>query len=84
MSVTAIDKFESELVLPAEHSRAYIGPLLASPKCTAPSIQAEVERCSELALNGLGCLRGTVFGLLLEVVAGLCLYGVWQLWHILR
>jgi hypothetical protein len=84
MSVTAIDEFESELTLPTERSRAYVGPLLVSPKCIAPSIQAEMERCSELAQNGLGCLRGTAFGLIAEAVAGLCLYAAWQLWHILR
>lgn len=84
MSVTAIDKFQSELVLPTEQSRASVGPLLASPKSTAPSIEAEMERCYELSLNGLGCLRGTVFGLIAEAVAGLSLYGAWQLWHIIR
>ena len=84
MSVTAIDKFESDLTVPTERSRAYAGPLLVSPKFTAPSIEAEMERCSELSLNGLGCLRGTVFALIAEAVAGLCLYGAWQLWHIIR
>ncbi len=84
MSVTAIGKFESELASSTEQPRSCVGPLLAFPKSTAPSIEAEMERCSELSLNGLGCLRGTVFGLIAEAVAGLCLYGAWQLWHTLR
>jgi hypothetical protein len=34
--------------------------------------------------DGLGCVRGIWFAILLEVGTGLLLYGVWQLWRTLR
>jgi hypothetical protein len=81
MSVTALDEFELELVVPSTNSRAYIGPLLAAADFETPIGYTGIRPSPALAPSGLGCLRGAAFGLLVEAVAGLCLYGAWQLWH---
>ena len=39
---------------------------------------------SELVPDGLGLVRGIRIALAIEAGAGLCLYGLWHLWHILR
>jgi len=34
--------------------------------------------------EGIGCVRGTALALLFEAAAGLFIYGIWQLCHIVR
>lgn len=41
-------------------------------------------RLSKPVSDGLGCVRGIWFAILLEVGSGLLIYGVWQLWRTLR
>lgn len=52
---------------------------------------SEIESCDpEMAgryaagTRGLGCIRGLRFIIAAEAVAGLMLYGLWHLWHVLR
>ena len=46
--------------------------------------KCEMNRASRASAMGLGCVRGTTLGLLFEVATGLVIYGLWQLWHVLR
>ena len=54
---------------------------------TEQQAQADAGRAdhqSELVSRGLGLVRGIRIALAIEAAAGLCLYGLWCLWHFLR
>jgi hypothetical protein len=56
-----------------EQERAHLYPMSSSIKAvTGP------------ADNGLGCARGAFIGLAIELAAGLCIYGIWLLFHAAR
>jgi hypothetical protein len=44
----------------------------------------EFDRLPESAAEDGSCLKGAGFALGFEVLAALCIYGVWQLWQLLR
>lgn len=61
----------------------------AGPARPASAQQAQADAGyadyeSELVPDGLGLVRGIRIALAIEAVAGLCLYGLWHLWHVLR
>ena len=44
----------------------------------------EMDAASRASAMGLGCVRGTTLALLFEAATVLAIYGLWQLWHLLR
>jgi hypothetical protein len=58
-------------------------PPFRSEYPTLPS-RAEMDMASRASAAGLGCVRGTSFAFLFEAGAGVLIYGVFELWHLLR
>jgi hypothetical protein len=54
-----------------------------SERAAIPS-QTEMDMASRASAAGLGCVRGTSFAFLFEAGAGALIYGVFELWHLLR
>jgi hypothetical protein len=50
----------------------------------APTYGAAADRVVRPGSDGMGCVRGIRIALAIEAAAGLCFYGLWHLWHILR
>ncbi len=42
------------------------------------------DRAALARARGLGCVRGITVMIVIEALTTLCLYGIWQLWHIIR
>jgi len=51
---------------------------------SAESDAGYADHESKLVPDGLGAVRGIRIALAIEAAAGLCLYGLWHLWHFLR
>ena len=69
---------------------AFSGRLHVTRFCTSTTsrVLEDVPSKSEMDAayrdEGIGCIRGTTFALLLEGAIGLIAYGVWELYHVLR
>ena len=81
--VRALENIEQEALPVASQLSAHAGRVTAFEYET-PTFGAEADHESELVPDGLGLVRGIRIALAIEAAAGLCLYGLWHLWHILR
>ena len=62
----------------------YPGSEKASPGRAAP---AEIEEADNVLVSRTDALRGArgaIMAIGIEITAAVCLYGIWQLWHIFR
>jgi hypothetical protein len=63
---------------------AYTGPEFVHPMSEAPAFVIEQDVPREERVVGGNCFRGMLFALGMEAVAGLSLYFIWQIGHIIR
>jgi hypothetical protein len=45
------------------------------------SMRSRIKVVTGPADDGLGCARGALIGLAIEIAAGACIYGIWLLFH---
>ncbi len=83
VSVRALENIEQE-ALPAAAQLSARASRVTAFEYESPTIDAEADCESELVPDGLGLVRGIRIALAIEAAVGLCLYGLWHLWHILR
>jgi hypothetical protein len=50
----------------------------------SPALDQETEGLMEPREDGLGFVRGSLAALVLDGVAALFVYGIWQTWHFFR
>ena len=53
-------------------------------QCSTLPSRTEMDKASRASAAGLGCVRGTSFAFLFEAGAALVVYGICELWHVLR
>jgi hypothetical protein len=58
---------------PSQESRRGRTPLF--------SVRSRIKTVTGPADDGLGCARGALIGLVIELAAGVCIYGIWLLFH---
>jgi hypothetical protein len=63
---------------------AHAGPVLLSSEYEAPAFAKGSDWESVSGQQDGNCFRGILLGFCLEGALGLCLYGMWQVWHIVR
>ena len=69
---------------PSRLREIYPGSEKASPGRAAP---AEIEEADNVYVSNTDALRGArgaIMAIGIEITAAVCLYGIWQLWHIFR
>jgi hypothetical protein len=62
----------------------YVGVMPSSTVREALRPARETQSRSESKSEGIRCVRGSLFALGLEAATALCVYGIWEAWHILR
>ncbi len=65
-------------------TNAYNVPVLLSSLCEEPGVAKETEREPAYIQADGNCFRGILLGFCLEASVGLCVFGMWQVWHILQ
>jgi hypothetical protein len=48
------------------------------------SVRSRIKVVVGPADDGLGCARGALIGLVIELALGACIYGIWLLFHAAR
>ena len=89
MARQAVRDFQTESTQPFLLRDVLPGPAWAPYRAAArPSPRdtdfADRDYASGLSEDRGSCLKGMLFGLGLEVAAALGVFGVWQLWHLIR
>ncbi len=59
-------------------------PVPAPSLREAPAFFDTEEFQSESSAGGINCAKGYLMAIGVEAVAALCLFGIWQAWHIFR
>ena len=62
----------------------YPGSGMAFPGRAVPAAAEESDDLYMSHSDALGGARGSIIAIGIEITAAVCLYGIWQLWHILR
>ena len=63
---------------------AYDHGMPPSTVCEGSRPARETDSRSGSKSEGLRCVRGSLFALGFEVAMALCVYGIWEAWHLLR
>lgn len=79
-------------VLPSTQRGSFQGVIDISQYCDFANTPARealpsksgIEMEIRASAEGIGCVRGTALALLFEAAAGVFIYGIWQLCHIVR
>ena len=71
------------LEFPAQTSFRSLAELTASLR-KAPAFSEEADGRGVSAATGLKGAKAAMVAVGLEVAAAICVYGIWQVWHILR
>jgi len=56
----------------------------ASALAAGSKLAREADIRTESKSEGIRCIRGSLIALGLEAAMAFCVYGIWQIWHILR
>jgi len=62
----------------------YSGPVLVRSASEAPAMAGEENGLNEVRMIEGNCFRGMAIALGVEVVAGLSLFFIWQIGHLVR
>jgi hypothetical protein len=84
MGSPALNYFQVEELKASILTDAHVGPVLVSSVSEVFASPKEVQALPVPTSEGLKGARAAMVAIGLEAVAGLGLYGVWQVWHILR
>jgi hypothetical protein len=63
---------------------SYSGPVLVGSASEVPATAGDENGPNEVPSLDGNCLRGMAFALGIEAVAGLSLFFIWQIWHLIR
>ena len=64
-------------------TNSYAGPLVAPAALETEALAKQMDSQSEFKANTPRCARGFLYAIGLEAAAALCIYGIWQVWHII-
>ena len=62
----------------------YPGSRKVSPGRAVPAATEEADNVYISHTDALRVARGAITAIGIEITAAVCLYGIWQLWHIFR
>lgn len=86
MSSQPVLEFQSGKVrFASSNSNSYFVPGSVVSICESPAFSKPAkDPLTDSDPDGLGCMRGVRSAFIFEMGAALLVYGVWQLWHIVR
>ena len=79
-----LDDREVRALSSGKQAASDAGPVRPGSAQPAQADAGHADHQSELVPDGLGLVRGIRIALAIEAASGLCLYGLWHLWHFLR
>lgn len=83
MTVQTLNAFEVDLLQAVPAAEVPALHVSARSVCEAPDAEA-MDRPYDSPAEGVHCARGLLTMVGLEAAAVLGLYGLWQLWHLVR
>ena len=83
MASPVLDRFEYE-AFRASLLTGSATPASSSSPREISAFQDESDYLCESSMDGMNCFKGSLWALGMEAAAALCVFGIWQLWHILR
>jgi hypothetical protein len=69
---------------PLRLRETYTGSGMAFPGLAVPAATEESDDLYVSHSDALGGARGAIMAIGIEITAAVCIYGIWQLWHIFR
>jgi len=80
----ALDEFEVIEFRSSMCTDAFVRGMPAPGILEGRRLARETGSRSASNSEGIRCVRGSLLALALEAAMALCVYGIWEIWHILR
>ncbi len=84
MASQVLEKPEVRVSLPPIPIDSYTRRGMKASVRQGPALVAEMHNAPEQNVSRGNCARGIWIAISIEAVAAACIYGIWQLWHLLR